>query len=452
MKSKYLTGLVLLCVAAPALAQQERPTLTLEDAIRIAHERSPSYRRAMTDVRGSQAQVLSAWGRFVPTLSASVGWSGRRNTVFTGEDDFGGTVVQAQGRTITSSGANQGVSTSLTLFDGLQNVNNLRAARSGVVAADASVAIAKLQVEADVSSAFYSALVAERSVEVEERLLDAARDRLDTQERRFRIGASDQADVLGAQIDLSRAEVALERTVSDAKKQRLVVLQRIGVLGEIVDFAIVGELPDVFDPSALSAEDIVSIALQANPIMTQGEASLTQAQRQTSIAKAARLPTISAGGGFSRSFGEDGYAAFFNLNPRNRGFSFNLNVTIPILNNFNTSQNISQAKVAEANAEETLWENQVAVEQQVRSALIDVQAAHREYVTQTRATELSRRRLEISQEQFRAGALTFINLQQIIDALSNEERALVDAHLRFLQAVVNLEQQVGQSIPRPGSN
>ncbi len=449
MNTKYLTGVLVLCVASPALAQRERPTLTLEDAIRIAHERNPSYRRAMMQVNGSEAQVQSAWGQFLPTLNANLGWSGSRQTVFTGTDDFGGTVVQSQSRTITSSNASQGVSTSLTLFDGLRNVNDLRAAKSGVVAADASVAIEELRVDADVSNAFYSALVAERRIEVEEQLLEAARDNLDTQERRFRIGASDHADVLGAEIDLARAEVALERAISDAKKQRLVVLQRIGVLGEIVDFALVGELPDVFDPSALSVDEIVTIALQVHPSMAQSEANLMQARRQASSAKGARLPTISANGGFNRNFGEDGYAAFFDVNPRNRGFNFGLNVSIPILNNFNTSQAIAQAKVNEANAEETLWENKVSVEQSVRSALIDVQTEHRAYVTQTRATDLARRRLEISQEQFRAGALAFINLQTIINSLSGEERSLVNAHLAFLQAVVILEQQVGQPIPRP---
>lgn len=452
MKSTSLAGLLLLLAVAPGDAQQERPTLTLEDAIRIAHERNPRYRRALMDVNSSQAQVQNAWGQFLPTLNASLGWSGARSTTFTGTDDFGGTLVQNQSRTITSSSASQGVSTSLTLFDGLRNVNNLRAAKSGVIAADAAVAIDELRVDAEVSSAFYSALVAETRITVEEQLLEAARGRLASQERRFRIGASDQADVLGAEIDLARAELALERATTDARKERLVVLQRIGVLGEIVDFSIVGDLPEVFDPGALSPDEIVSIALQAHPLMTQSEANLAQAQRQATAAKGARLPTISANGSFGRGFSENGYSAFFDVNPQNRNFNFGLNVSIPILNNFNTSQSITQAKVAEANAEETLWENKVLVEQSVRTALIDVQTAYREYVTQTRATDLARRRLEISQEQFRVGALTFINLQTIIDALSTEERSLVNAHLTFLQSVVNLEQQVGQRLPRPDSN
>ncbi len=447
MKSRYLTGLLLLCVAAPVVAQQDRPTLTLEDAIRIAHERNPSYRRAMMQVNGSEAQVQSAWGQFLPTLNASLGWSGSRSTTLTGQDDFGG-IVQSQSQTFTTSNSSQSVNTSLTLFNGLRNVNDLRAAKSGVVSADAVVDIEELRVVADVSNAFYTAMVAERRIEVEEQLAQAARNTLDTQERRFRIGASDQADVLGAEIDLARAELSMERAISDAQKQRLVVLQQIGVLGEIVDFEMVGELPDVFDPITLNVENVVTLALQGHPSMARSEADLRQAQLQTSSARGARLPTLSLNGGFGRGFSENGYSAFFDLNPQNRNFTFGLDVSIPILNNFNTSQAISQARVAEANAEETLWEIKVGVEQGVRSALIDLQAAHREYLTQTRATDLARRRLEISQEQFRAGALSFINLQTIINSLSQEERSLVDAHLNFLLSVVNLEQQVGQPLPR----
>jgi outer membrane protein TolC len=453
MKTQIIVGGLLILFAGPVAAQQEIPALTLEEAVQVARGRNPAFRRIQLGIRDAEARVLSAYGTFLPDLRASMGWGGTRRTTTIGEDDFGGTIVQNQSRTFTSSNASQSLSTSLTLFDGFRNLNGVRAARKGVEAAEAGVAVQELALVADVSRAFYQAILAGKQIDVEEQLLESAQEDLDRQERLFSIASSDQVQVLTAELRVQLQEQALERAVNEAKKARLAVLQRLGTLGEVTDFEPIGDLPAVFDPTIYSVEELVAMAAAGHPSIVQSDAQVSQQERALAQARAERLPSISASGSFSRGAGTDGYSSFFEFNPTaSRSFNFNLSVSLPIFQRFSLSQSASTARVAVDQAEEDLWAARLLVEQQVRSAFIDLQNAHTAFQIQTRSTDLNRQRLQLAQEQYRlgTGAVTFIDLQRYIDEVATAERDLVNRQLDFTNALVALDQQVGQPIPRPG--
>lgn len=452
MKVQIVMSGLLVLGAGTATAQQERPALTLEQAVQIARERNPAFRRVQLGIRDAEARVLSAYGSFLPTLDAGMSWSGTRRTTSVGEDDFGETIVQDQSRTFTSSSASQSVRSNLTLFDGFKNVNGIRAARKGVDAAEASVAAQELALVGDVSRAFYEALLAQRQIEVEERLLQSAQEDLERQERLFTIASTDQVQVLTAEVRVALQEQALVRAINQAEKARLLVLRRLGTLGEITDFEPVGELPEVFDPAVLDAGDLVALALAGHPSVAQSRARVGQQEAELARARADRLPSLSASGSYLRSTGTDGYSSFFDFNPSAiRGFNFSLSISLPIFQRFSMTQSASAARVAVDQAEEDAWETRLGVEQQVRSAFIDLENAFTGFQIQTRSRDLNRRRLELAQEQYRLGAVTFIDLQRYIDDVAQAERDLVNRQLDFANALVSLDQQVGQRIPRPRS-
>jgi outer membrane protein len=436
-------------LAATTLGAQERPSLTLEDAIAIARERNPEYLQSRASIRARGLDVRSMWGAFLPSLSTSVQWNASSRTQLTGTDDFGQTVSLPEPITFRSSSASQSISSTLTLFDGLQNVNNLRAAREDVVAADAAADDQVLNIKLQVSQQFYSALLAERLVEVEEQLLSSARERLDANQRMFRVAAVTQVDVLGAEGDVARQEQAVEQQRAEARKARLQVLQILGVLGEIEDFDLVGDFPVIFDPAALDADTLVSRALDANPVIRQQNAAALAADRRASAAKGSWLPRASFNGSFSRGLGQRDYGAFFNLNPKDdRGWGFGLSLQWEIFNGFGRSQRIGQANVAHDQAMEALRAAELQVEQNVRAASIDLETAYESLRLQERLTEISRQRLEMAQEQFRTGStqMPFTTLQTIIDAAANQERALVQARSTFAVNLVTLERRVGAPI------
>ena len=294
--------------------------------------------------------------------------------------------------------------------------------------------------------------MAQRQIGVEERLLQSPQEDLERQERLFTIASTDQVQVLTAEVRVASQEQALERAINQAEKARLVVLQRLGTLGEITDFEPIGELPEVFDPGVLDAGDLVALALAGHPSVAQSHSRVGRQEAELARARADRLPSLSATGSYSRGTGTDGYSSFFDFNPNaSHGFNFGLSISLPIFQRFSMTQSASTARVAVDQAEEDAWETRLGVEQQVRSAFIDLENAFAVFQIQTRSRDLNRRRLELAQEQYRLGAVTFIDLQRYIDDVAQAERDLVNRQLDFANALVSLDQQVGQRIPRPRS-
>ena len=250
-----------------------------------------------------------------------------------------------------------------------------------------------------------------------------------------------------AQLAVAEKEQALETAINEARNRRLEVLQSLGTLGEMTDFEPVGELPEVFDPAVYDGDELVALALQGHPATAQAQASVAQSERRLSAAKAQRLPQISANGGFSRRAGANGYSQFFDFNPSS---SHGVNISLPIFQRFTVSQSTANAGAAMDRAQESAWETHLAVERQVRSALIDLTNAFHTYEIRVRARDIATRRVEMAQEQLLLGAITYFELQQHVDGLANTERLLLQAQGTFANNLVALQQQVGQPIPRPG--
>ena len=246
------------------------------------------------------------------------------------------------------------------------------------------------------------------------------------------------------------AKESLAEAINEARRRRLVVLQQLGILGEVTDFEPSGVLPEVFDPTLIDPADLVRVAIAQHPSIGQADAQSTQRERELARARGERLPRITANGSFGRGTGSDGYGSFFDFNPSaQQRFSFGLQVSLPIFDGFGMSQSAAIASVALDQAQEDVWERRVEREQLVRSALISLESAYTTLQLQTRRLELNRQRLELAQEQYRFNAVTFIELQQYINDVATAERDIVNRQLDFATALVTLEQQVGQAIPRP---
>lgn len=446
MKRWYLAFGLVVIPGSGAMGQEVRP-LTLEEAIAISHRANPANRGARARVDAATATALSEMGRFLPTVNASMTWSGASNTQTTGTDDFGQTVQLPTPVTFRSSSASQRISSSIRIFDGFQNVNRLRAARSNVDAAWSGVDVQRLQTDADVAQRFFDALRYERLIRVETSLLAAARERLDANERLFRVAAASQVDVLGAQVDVAGQQQRLDLQRGEARKARLRVLEALGVLNEMEDFRPVGAFPAVFDPARLDRDHLVAAALEANPLVRQRQMEVAAAHASSRAAHGSWLPTVDLSAGWGRGLNSRGFGAFFDVNPRqDRGYNFSMTVRWQLFSGFQRSQQIGQASSQRQQAEENLRAARLQVEQQVRAALIDLENRYQALQIQERSTTLSRTRVELAREQYRSGSIVFTNLQQIIQTASNEERALVEAEYNLAVALVRLEQQVGRPV------
>ncbi len=438
-------GLALMLGTAPAATQQGPAKLTLQDALELAREWNPAYRQAVVQADATGPDVRAAAGAFLPNLNVNLSFSGSRSVTSIGEDDFGGSISVDQSRTIESSYSSQGLSSSITLFDGLRNLYDLKSSKAGAEAAHYGVDFQSVTLDAQVKTAFYQVVYTLRSIEIEQEILRIRNEDLLTTERLFRVAARDQADVLGGQATVASQEQQLASAQGEYRKALLRLAEEIG-LDESVEFEIDGAFPEPFDPTLLDADALVGYVLRENPELMQASASAAQADFAASSARGARWPTLNLSGSFNRNASEQGFGGLWNFNPQNRSWSASLGVSWPIFNRFSTSNTIAQAAANQDVRNEQLRETRLRLEREIRSALIDVENYHEQLLLAERSAELGLQRVGMTREQYQLGMTSFFELQQVVGQSVNDARAALNARRTYTNAVVELERLVGQSV------
>lgn len=433
----------LFCLAPPLYSQ----SLTLADAVRVARENNPGFRRVQNDALVADAEIRRSVGALLPSLNARLDFSGMSAFRVTGEDDFGQPVRLPAALEYKGSSAQQGISLGMTLFDGGATMRGIGAARASADAIDARIRAETARLTGEVTRQYYAALRASRMIAVEQQLLASAQERLDRTERLLRVAGSSPVDVLGARAEVASQEQQIARAENEARKQALLLKEVMGLPGD-VDFQLASDIPPIVDPATISRDTLIAGALAHSPIVHQADASVRAASRRASAATAGRFPTLSASAGYGRSMSLSSYDALFELNPQNRGFNFGINASIPLFNQFRTSYAIAQAHAAETDAQEDAREARLRLERQVRSAHLDLENSYKLLQLAERKAEISRERLELAQEQYRNGAMTFTDLQNVIDRTATAEREVVDARFGYASARTFLEEYTGTSLGR----
>lgn len=445
MKTIWILAGLLVGVGPVALAQAQTVRLTLDDAIALARRQNPAYRRAVNSRNASGASVRAGWGGLLPTLTGSISTSATHSTRSAGEGDFG-QVVEQPSVSFTTSGSSQGLSANLTVFDGLQNVNNLRAAKADARVAHSEVNVQETSLVASVSTAFYEALRRQRLISVEERLLKTARDQLEVTERFLAVARTDQIDILGARVDVARAEQSLALASANSQRAELDLLTAMGV-EDGAPITLSGEPPAVFNPAQLDPDALVQRAFRINPLVSQLDAQVAAAQHRSAAAKGAWLPSITASGSFNRNVNNNQFQGFFDLNPSdNRTFGFSISASIPLFDGFQRARQVATANETARNAAETRRERRLAIEREVRAAFIDLANRYRSLAIARQSAVLANERLELSRQQYQLGALDFYQLQVVVQQNAQEQRSLVNAEFDYARALVELERAVGEPL------
>jgi outer membrane protein TolC len=226
------------------------------------------------------------------------------------------------------------------------------------------------------------------------------------------------------------------------------LMEIVGMTGD-VEISLTSDLPAPVDPAALSLSDLVARAVNASPDVMVAHASVRAADQQSGAARARRLPSITANAGYGRNMSLSSYDALFEMNPQNRSFNFGLGVSMPLFDGFQTAASVARA---DATRDDARHDQRIAVlraERQVRSAYIDVANAHKLLGLAERKAAISRERLELAQEQYRNGGMSFTDLQTVIDRTGAAEREVVDARAQYASNLSLLEQYVGGPLNAP---
>ena len=434
MQRPLLIAALVLFPPGMSAAGAQVPTITLAEAIRRAERVQPAMVQATGDVRTAGAQRRSALGAYLPRVSTNSSASD-----FFSEGPA--RIDPATGEVIAGNRSSRSLSTSfsasLDLFTGFRRGAEMRAARAGESAAEASLIDARFEQALTTTNQFLDALAAAQLLRVREASVRRAEEQLKTAVAKLRAGSATRSDSLRSLVTLGNTRLDQITTQTELATAEANLARLIGETGRVRaadDSAFYRVLPAV-DTEALRTE-----AESKSPRIQSAAANAAAARSSARASRAAYWPslTLAANTGWNGSRSND----FDFFNQRQVSLALRWNLFDGFDRELTVVQREADLDLAEANASDAKRE----VQAELTTRLAELEAARtRTEITQT-SVAAATEDLRVQQERYRLGASTIVDLLTSQEALNQAEVDVVNARFDYLRAKAQIEALIGRNL------
>jgi|HubBroStandDraft_1064217.scaffolds.fasta_scaffold38002_2 outer membrane protein TolC len=321
-----------------------------------------------------------------------------------------------------------------TVWDPVQR-RNWQASKDTQRAAIFSVKDARELVVLAVASTYLQLLATEARVDSQRAQVDNARAVNRQAEVRKSAGTNARIDVVRTLVELETQQQRLNALAADVRKQKIGLARLIGLpLDRELNLSEALGFPPITAPDA---ESTIQQAFANRPDLKAAQAQVEAAQRVVSAARAERLPSASISGDYGVS----------GPNPVSTHgvFAVTGSVNVPIWLGGRVKADIEQAEVTLAQRKAELADQQGQVEQEVRTALIELETA----IGQVRLGEQNRgyasETLREARDRFGLGVATTVEVVQAEEQVAGAESDYVSSLYSFELARVALARATGDA-------
>jgi outer membrane protein len=398
---------------------------TLREALVSAYQTNPTLTSQRETLKGTDAGVAIAKAAGRPQVSANAAIN--RDLSQSGILDTGG-----HGPTFST-----GVNIAYPLFSGGAVKNSVRAAKTRVDAGRATLTAVEGDVFTLAVSAYMDVMRDRATVELNQNNVKVLETNLQATQDRFQIGDLTRTDV--AQ---SEARLQLGRSLLATSQGRLTGSE--ATYREVIGHA-PGQLapPPPLPPLPATADEAVRISLAGNPDLISISREAIATGYDVDVARASRLPTLSAVG--SGSYVNELGGSIGNLPSKGGQVSVGLATSVPIFQGGLPSARIRQAQARQGATLEQVVGTERAVIQATRAAFADYDAAQKAIQAETVAVQANELALEGNRAEQTVGTRTIIEVLNAEQELLNAQVLLVTARRDAYVAGFQLLNAMGQA-------
>ncbi|HET7563655.1 MAG TPA: TolC family protein [Gemmatimonadaceae bacterium] len=407
---------------APAFAP-----ITLDQAIQIALQQNGTLRQAKNSASLGATAVKQQQLAFLPNLAASLSTSQNYSTGGLAAVTATG-LPESNALNQSSQSVSAGVSSSVTLFNGLKNVDQLRSAKLLQQAGTQDVTRAQQTVIYTVAANYINLADQQEQLRVQQQNLASQQ----AQEKEIQAGVNagthpisdlyqQQALVAGAQASVVDAQNA----VALAKVTLMQTLQ-LDPRGSY-EFATPPVDTTTSADTSLDLDSLLTRALSQRADIAAQQSRAGAAKQDVSAASASWWPTISLTAGYSTAYNSAAVASLADQLGQRQGATVGIGISIPIFDRGATAVATQQAKIAADNASIVLQTQQQQVGADVRSAYLDYQAAQQRLTAANAQLTAATQAVNAAEQRYRVGAGTLVDLTQARATLVQAQSAQVSA-------------------------
>lgn len=439
MKLK-ITIMFLLMAVGTTLAQNKK--WTLEECVNYAVENNLSVEQYELDLESVKIDEKDAFGNLLPNLNATASVSS--NTGFS---------INPTNNLPTNSTANNvnaGFSSSVTLFDGLQNIKRVQRAKLAALSSQYRLDDLKDDIRLNVVNAYLQILSNKEALKVSRAQYAVTEQDLKRTKELVESGVVPRGDLLEIEATAANQEQQI------VNNEGLVLISRINLaqLLQITDyenFDIADESFDIPISDILNntPKTIFSKALEFRNDIKFSESNVDLAEKDLEIAKGAYAPTLSAFFQYGTRYSDVTQipdAAGIPYTPSFTdqmwifdGISYGAQLNVPIFNGWSTRNNVKRSQISLEKSKLQLEQDKLALESTVNQAYIDVTTFRKSYEAAEKTLEARKLAYEYSKERFDVGLMNSFDFSQAQARVDDAEAQVIRTKYEYIFRLKLLE-------------
>ena len=425
-------------------AQQKK--WTLEECVMYAVDNNLSIAQYELDLENAKIDHSDAVGNMLPNLNVQMRTSASTGLVL---DPTTNNLLSA-----TIFSASNDLTSSVTLFDGLRNLNQLRRAKLNAIANQYRLNDLVDDIRLNVANAYLQILSNKESLKVFRAQYAVTEQDLKRTRQLVESGVVAKGDLLEIEATAANQEQQI------VNGENMVLISRINLaqllqITEYENFDIADEEFNVPPSDILnnSAKSIYAKALTFRNDIKFSESLVELAEKDLEIARGAVYPTL---------------GAFFNYNTRysdqtrdpvtgakigfqdqlwiNDGISYGAQLNIPVFNGFNTRNSIKRSRIDVKKAHLQLEQDKLDLESTVNQAYVDVKSFSKAYEAAQKTLEARQLAFDYSKERFDVGLMNAFDYSQAQARVDNAAAELVRTKYDYIFRLKVLEFYFGLPI------
>ena len=414
---KVLIGAFLVTIPSGIFAKQ----WTLKECINYALENNISLQKTQIKKASANEDYLQSKAALLPSLSAS----SNQNVSYTPWVTSG---ISGEGFTKSSVdkvyyNGSYSVTGNYVIWNGNKNRNQVKLNKLTYEAAALDSATQAQNLQEQIATLYIQICYSTEAIKVNQESYKSSLENENRGKEFVRNGKMSQADL--AQLTAQRAQdeyniVAAESNVKNYKRQLKELLQITN--DEAFDIVI----PSTTDSQALASipalNSVYASALDNRPEIKSYQNMIDQSNLNIDIAKAGKMPTISANAGVSTSSTSMNKTGWGTQIKQNFNLGGGVSVSIPIYDNRATKTAINKANLQKQSSMLDLKNEQTKLYSTIENYWLQANTNQSQFKAAKVSTESAKTSFELLNEQFKLGLKNIVELRTGKDNLLNAQQ------------------------------
>lgn len=452
-KAYFLLTIGLVVFGLNVVAQEE---WSLEECIIHAFENNLTIKQSQLDVISADEDLKQSRLNMIPSFNSGVS-----------QNYNWGRNLDPQTNLYATKQTSQfyaNVNSELTLFDGLQQLNNVKQKQFEQMVKKYDSDKIRNDISLYIAGGYLSILFNIELMNNAQRQVDVSQEQINRTEKQVEAGAIARGSLFDIQAQGANEEANLVTAKNNLLLAYLDLMQLLDIEASAEFDIEKPELNITGTPTLIPPQMIFNKAVEIMPEIKSAEYSVQSAEKSLAIAKGKRSPRLYATGQYGSTYSDQIYPVesydpitglpnFGNeITPWSQQMTDNrfgtlfFGLQIPIFNGYQVSTNIKKSRLYKESVDINLQQEKLILRKNIETAYADALAAYQTYVARKKSVESFIESFKYTEEKFNVGMVNSTDYNVAKIQLSTSESELASSKYDYIFKVKILDFYLGRDL------